>query len=110
MSEGTSEFDQPDFISASLMGNSSPRAAEPTAGAVEDAASHDASQKQLIDIPEYDGPPIVIAVLGTGQRALSPDVQWVMVTSKNYLHKDHCIAALEAGKYVFCEKPEKLKF
>ena len=56
------------------MGNSSPRADEPTAGTVEDAAtssSHGASQKQPIDIPEYDGPPIVVAVLGTGQRALS---------------------------------------
>ena len=109
-------------------------------------------------ISRYDGPPIGVAVLGTGQRALSlttklhmcsagsikfvlydevpraleearaalaswknedeietvdsvaaavcrPDVQWVMVTSKNYLHKDYCVAALEAGKHVFCEKP-----
>ena len=147
------------------MGNSSPRpsrAAEPTADTVEDAAtssSHDTGQKE-IDIPLYEGPPIGIAVLGTGQRALSlttklclcsrgnvkfvlydevpaalekskavlatwsgknkdefetadsvaaavsrPDVHWVMVTSKNYLHREYCIAALEAGKHVFCEKP-----
>ena len=113
---------------------------------------------------KYDGPPIGVAILGTGQRAMSlatklimhsssniklflydeapaplkeakdylsammdsrsedrdknvvivesveaavnhSEVQWVMVTSKNYLHKDYCIAALEAGKNVFCEKP-----
>lgn len=147
------------------MGNSSPRpgrAAEPTADTVEDTAtssSHDTGQKE-IDIPHYEGPPIGIAVLGTGQRALSlttklclcsrgnvkfvlydevpaalekskavlatwsgknkdefetadsvaaavsrPDVHWVMVTSKNYLHREYCIAALETGKHVFCEKP-----
>lgn len=110
-------------------------------------------------LPQYNGPPIGVAVLGTGQRggglifklllvagdavkfvlydevpaALEeirdfltttsrskeppvvadsveaavnhPDVQWVMVTSKNYLHKSYCVAALEAGKHVFCEKP-----
>ena len=40
------------------------------------------------------------------QAAVShPQVQWVMVTSKNYLHKDYCVAALNAGKHVFCEKP-----
>ena len=113
------------------------------------------------DPPVYDGDPIGVAVLGTGQRSISltikllaysrssvkfiiydeaqeaaeyfrqyhaswspgkpeavpeivdsvaaavshPMVKWVIVTSKNYLHKDYCIAALEAGKHVFCEKP-----
>jgi len=34
-----------------------------------------------------------------------PDIEWVLIGSKNYLHREHCIAAFEAGKYVFCEKP-----
>ena len=109
----------------------------------------------------HDGPPITMAVLGTGHRALSivtrllrladdkvnlvlydessealeiaqevlagavggarvgclaiandldeavhhPGVQWVLVASKNYLHKHYCLAALKAGCHVFCEKP-----
>lgn len=116
--------------------------------------------KQRVAIPQYDGPPITMAVLGTGQRALSlvsrlrlfaddkvnlvlyddapealetakeilagkggergrdvviasdleeavhhPGVQWVLVASKNHLHKTYCLAALKAGCHVFCEKP-----
>ncbi|MDK2972903.1 MAG: hypothetical protein PWP23_2658 [Candidatus Sumerlaeota bacterium] len=34
-----------------------------------------------------------------------PAVGWVMVASPNCLHRDHVIAALNAGKHVWCEKP-----
>jgi len=141
------------------MGNkaisSSPGPAADSSGELGEVGSPASSSPRdgPIDIPRYDGPPIGVAVLGTGQRALGlttnlhmcsggsikfvlydevpralqeareilgsccetadsvaaavcrPDVQWVMVTSKNYLHKDYCVAALEAGKHVFCEKP-----
>jgi len=33
------------------------------------------------------------------------DVDWVLVGSWNCYHREHSIAALEAGKHVFCEKP-----
>jgi len=33
------------------------------------------------------------------------EVEWVLIGSKNYLHKDHCISSFKAGKNVFCEKP-----
>ncbi len=33
------------------------------------------------------------------------NVDWVMIGSFNCLHVDQAIAALEAGKHVFCEKP-----
>ncbi|MBQ9062333.1 MAG: Gfo/Idh/MocA family oxidoreductase, partial [Eubacterium sp.] len=33
------------------------------------------------------------------------DVDAVMVTSPSELHEEHVLAAIEAGKYVFCEKP-----
>jgi hypothetical protein len=32
-------------------------------------------------------------------------VDWVLIGSKNYLHKEHCVAAFRAKKHVFCEKP-----
>lgn len=35
----------------------------------------------------------------------SDQVDWVMIGSWNRLHKEHAVAAFEAGKHVFCEKP-----
>ena len=37
--------------------------------------------------------------------ANDPAVDWVMVGSWNCLHARHVIAAFDAGKHVFCEKP-----
>lgn len=34
-----------------------------------------------------------------------PAVDWVMIGSFNCFHREHAIAALRAGKHVFCEKP-----
>ena len=34
-----------------------------------------------------------------------PNVEWVMVGSWNVHHRAHVVAALDAGKHVFCEKP-----
>lgn len=34
-----------------------------------------------------------------------PNIEWVFVGSWNAQHRDHSVAALEAGKHVFCEKP-----
>lgn len=39
------------------------------------------------------------------ELAESPGVDWVMVGSWNCFHRDHAVAALNAGKNVFCEKP-----
>ncbi len=34
-----------------------------------------------------------------------PAVDWVMIGSWNARHREHAVAAFEAGKHVFCEKP-----
>jgi predicted dehydrogenase len=34
-----------------------------------------------------------------------PAVDWVFIGSWNCFHREHAVAALEAGKHVFCEKP-----
>jgi predicted dehydrogenase len=34
-----------------------------------------------------------------------PDVDAIAVTSPDYCHEEHAVAALAAGKHVFCEKP-----
>jgi predicted dehydrogenase len=34
-----------------------------------------------------------------------PDIDWVMIGSWNCRHREHAVAAFEAGKHVFCEKP-----
>jgi len=35
----------------------------------------------------------------------NPKVDWVMIASWNCFHKEQAIAAFEAGKHVFCQKP-----
>ncbi len=34
-----------------------------------------------------------------------PDIDAIAVTSPDYCHEEHAVAALQAGKHVFCEKP-----
>lgn len=40
-------------------------------------------------------------------RALlrAPEVDWVLIASWNAQHRMHAVAALQAGKHVFCQKP-----
>jgi predicted dehydrogenase len=39
------------------------------------------------------------------RMADNPDIDVVYVVTPNSLHADHSIAAMRAGKHVFCEKP-----
>ncbi len=39
-----------------------------------------------------------------------PDLDWVAVGSWNCFHREHAVAALQAGKNVFCEKPLATSF
>jgi len=39
------------------------------------------------------------------ELSAASDVDWVMIASWNCFHREQTIAALEAGKHVFCQKP-----
>lgn len=39
------------------------------------------------------------------ELALVPSVDWIFIGSWNCCHREHAVAALNAGKHVFCEKP-----
>lgn len=65
------------------------------------------STRQFFSIPEYyahtdkeikayDSPESLVS---------DPEIDWVMVGSWNAVHREHVVAAFEAGKHVFCEKP-----
>lgn len=48
------------------------------------------------DIPAFDSVQALVT---------SPSIEWVFIGSFNHLHSAQAIAALNAGKNVFCEKP-----
>ena len=48
------------------------------------------------DVPRYSN----------AEEAINhPDIDWVLIFTPNYCHKDNIIASFAAGKHVFCEKP-----
>jgi predicted dehydrogenase len=51
------------------------------------------------------------AVYGDHESLVAADnIDWVMIASWNCVHKEHAIAALNAGKHVFCQKPLATNF
>ncbi|HHW09944.1 MAG TPA: Gfo/Idh/MocA family oxidoreductase [Firmicutes bacterium] len=67
-------------------------------------AGADVSQEQLQAFQRDINPQ---AFITTDYRELltRPDVDAVAVTSPDFTHEEYAVAALEAGKHVFCEKP-----
>src|SRR4051794_32755368 len=63
----------------------------------------DPSQASVSQAMQMLGGPV--AVSDYRQMLDDPAVSWVMIGSPNHLHAEHAIAALRAGKHVFCEKP-----
>jgi len=71
-------------------------------------AGHDGITLTGVVAPELAGQDMVngLPVYGDLAAALADDtVQAVILTSPNHLHVEHAVAAAEAGKHVFCEKP-----
>ncbi len=52
---------------------------------------------------EHGGQPFVTS--DYRELLARPDIDAIAVTSPDYCHEEHAVAALEAGKHVFCEKP-----
>jgi predicted dehydrogenase len=63
----------------------------------------DPSERSRAQAAELLGRPA--AVSRYSEMLEDPRVSWVMIGSPNHLHAEHAIAALRAGKDVFCEKP-----
>src|SRR5450759_19804 len=67
-------------------------------------AGADISDKFLTDFKEKYGPETFITK-DYRQLLVRPEIGAVFVTSPDFLHEEHAIAALEAGKAVYLEKP-----
>jgi predicted dehydrogenase len=66
-------------------------------------AGADISEDNLAEFKKkYDGAFVTTDYKKMLQRS---DVDAVAVTSPDFCHEEHAVAALEAGKHVFCEKP-----
>ena len=67
-------------------------------------AGADVSPEHLADFKERMGDDVFTT--DDYRRLLErEDVDAVAVTSPDFVHEEHAVAALEAGKHVFCEKP-----
>ena len=68
----------------------------------ESGADSSKPRKESEDREEEEGVVVANSLL---EAVRHPAVSWVIVSAINCLHKDYCLAALKAGRHVFCEKP-----
>jgi predicted dehydrogenase len=61
--------------------------------------------QRAMDKAQKDLTPSPVACSDYQSLVKMPEVEWVMIASWNSFHSEHAIAALEAGKHVFCQKP-----
>ena len=58
-----------------------------------------------LDHPRHEGFEIPIKTTDYMELINNPEIDVIDVSSPDHFHREHVIAALEAGKHVFCEKP-----
>jgi predicted dehydrogenase len=67
-------------------------------------AVYDKDERSVAKAKEELNPELV-AYDSLDKLVNDPEIEWVMIGSWNCYHREHAIAAFEAGKNVFCEKP-----
>jgi myo-inositol 2-dehydrogenase / D-chiro-inositol 1-dehydrogenase len=72
-------------------------------GQVEVVAFHDSSEKAVQRVTAEN--PTIRCCSTVAELVTAPDIDWVFIGSFNAAHSGHAVAALDAGKDVFCEKP-----
>jgi predicted dehydrogenase len=73
-------------------------------GKLEIVAVHDPSERSIQAAQELFG--LTHEQVRTQEELLAdPSIDWVFIGSYNRYHPEQIIAALQAGKHVFCEKP-----
>lgn len=65
---------------------------------------HDPDPQAVATFQQHFGDNVT-SVADPHELARSEDVDWVFVGSPNHVHAEQAVAALDAGKHVFCEKP-----
>ncbi|MGB9619850.1 MAG: Gfo/Idh/MocA family protein [Armatimonadota bacterium] len=73
-------------------------------GRAEIVAGADVSEEKLADFRSRMGEH-VFTTLDYRELLERPDVDAVAVTSPDFVHEEHAVAALDAGKHVYLEKP-----
>jgi len=66
---------------------------------------HDVSPKSIAQAKEKLEIPDAKVHDSVASLVNDPQIKWVMIGSWNCYHREHAVAAMEAGKDVFCEKP-----
>ncbi len=72
-------------------------------GEVALVAYYDPSPKAVARVAEKH--PDIRQCASVEELVTAEDIDWVFIGSFNALHGGHAVAALDAGKHVFCEKP-----
>lgn len=87
-----------------LLGMTS-RMAEKAGGRVKFVTAYDPNKEAITRTRETLKTPGIKQAASVEEVVNDPAVSWVMIGSWNCFHREHAVAALNAGKDVFCEKP-----
>lgn len=91
------------IIGTGLIGHEHARAISLAGGAVRLIAAADVDSSRLASF--CDSSDVARSYSDAGQLIRDPEIELVVITTPPIAHEELVVAALENGKYVFCEKP-----